>query len=79
MFLLKVVMLHIKLKGIEHKAPCKHLFCPCTCPQPPDGVKGHFFLEIHYVTHQIKGNSVLSSVQSKSNSFLKQSCCISNL
>ena len=38
-FLLKVVMLHMKLKGIEHRAPCKHTFCPYTHPQTPDGIK----------------------------------------
>ena len=27
-FFLKVVMLHIKLKGIEHRAPCKHIIYP---------------------------------------------------
>ena len=33
-FFLKVVMLHIKLKGIEHRAPCKHIFFPLTHLQP---------------------------------------------
>ena len=28
------VMLHIKLKGMEHRAPCKHIFSPYTLPQP---------------------------------------------
>ena len=23
-----IVMLHIKLKGMEHRAPCKHIFSP---------------------------------------------------
>ena len=27
---LKVVFLHIKLKGMEHRVPCKHIFCPYT-------------------------------------------------
>ena len=27
-FFLKVVMLFIKLKEMEHRAPCKHIFCP---------------------------------------------------
>ena len=31
-FLLKVVMLRIKLKGMDHKAPCKNIFCPYTHP-----------------------------------------------
>ena len=25
---LKVVMMPIKLMGMEHRAPCKHMFCP---------------------------------------------------
>ena len=29
-FFLNIVMLHIKLKGMEHRAPCKHIFCPYT-------------------------------------------------
>ena len=29
-FFLKVVILHNKLKGMEHRAPCKHIFCPLT-------------------------------------------------
>ena len=33
-FLMKVVMLHIKLKGMDCRAPCKHEFCPYTLPQP---------------------------------------------
>ena len=32
--LLKVVKLHIKLKGMEHRAPCKHIFCPYTHSRP---------------------------------------------
>ena len=33
-FLLKVVMLHIKLKGMGHWAACKHINCPYTHTQP---------------------------------------------
>ena len=33
-FVLKLVMSHIKLKGVEHRVPCKHTFCPYTHPQP---------------------------------------------
>ena len=29
-----IVMLHIKLKEREHRAPCKHIFCPYKHPQP---------------------------------------------
>ena len=46
-FLLKIVMLHIKLKGIEHRAPCKHIFCFYTHPQPQMGLKGqNIFLKV---------------------------------
>ena len=31
---LKVVMLHIKLKATERRAPCKHILCSYTHPQP---------------------------------------------
>ena len=33
-FILKVVMLHIKLKGKGHRASCKHIFCPDKHPRP---------------------------------------------
>ena len=32
--LLKVVMVHIKLNGMENRAPRKYTFCPYTHPQP---------------------------------------------
>ena len=38
-FFLKVVMLHIKFKGMEHRAPCKHTFCPYTRPQHVGWIK----------------------------------------
>ena len=38
-FFLKVVMLHIKLKRMEQRAPCKHIFCPYK-RSTTDGVKG---------------------------------------
>ena len=38
-FLLKLIMVHIKLNGIEHKVPCEQVSCPYTHPQPSDGVK----------------------------------------
>ena len=31
---LKEVMLHIKLKGMEHRAPYEHIICPYSHPQP---------------------------------------------
>ena len=33
-FFLKVVMMHIKLKGMERSASCKHINCPYTHPKP---------------------------------------------
>ena len=53
-FLLKVVMLQIKLKEMEHRAPCKHKVCPYTHPQTPDGVKrSNLFSESSPVAYQI--------------------------
>ena len=37
LLLLKVFMFHIKLKQIENRALCKHIFCPYKHNQPPDG------------------------------------------
>ena len=34
LFFLKVVILHVKLKGMEQRAPCKHIFYPYTQPLP---------------------------------------------
>ena len=34
-----VVMLHIKLKGMEHRVPCKHIFFSA----PGVGLKGQTF------------------------------------
>ena len=57
MFLLKVVMLHIKSNGMAHRAPCKHKLCPYTHPQHPDGVKrSKLFSGSSHVAYQIKGN-----------------------
>ena len=38
-FSLKVVMLHIKLKEMECRVPCKQIFCPYTHINPWGGVK----------------------------------------
>ena len=58
--LLNVVMLQVKLKGMEYKATCKHIFCPYTHTQTPDEVKGQniFFSESSHVAYQIKGNGI---------------------
>ena len=44
-FFLNVVMLHIKLMGVLHRAPCKHMFCPNTHPRPLGWCQNvkHFF------------------------------------
>ena len=34
---LRVAVIHIKLKGMKHIAPCKHILCPYTNPQPLGG------------------------------------------
>ena len=47
-FFLKAVMLHIKLKGMGHKASHKHTFCPYRHPRPlvlGQNVKTFFFLK----------------------------------
>ena len=61
--LLKVVMLHIKLMWIEHRAPYKHILCPYTHPLPLGwGQKGKAFLitESSHVAYQIKENGTQS-------------------
>ena len=34
-----MVMLHIKLKGMEHRAPYMHIFSPYTHPKPLGWIK----------------------------------------
>ena len=58
-FFLNVVILHIKLIGIEHRAPCKHVFCPNTASAYRGGLKdlNIFFLKVTcHVSYQLKGN-----------------------
>ena len=38
-------MLHINLEGMEHRAACKHTFCPYTYPQPL-GLGQNIFLKV---------------------------------
>ena len=42
--LLKVVMMVFISKGMENRTPCKHIFCPSTQPNIPDGAKRSFFI-----------------------------------
>ena len=60
-FFLKVVMLHIKLKGMERREPCKQMFI-ITLPSTPGvgGVKGFklFFSESGHVAYQNEGKEV---------------------
>ena len=58
-FFLKVVMLHIKLKGMEHRSPCNHMLCPNTHPRSLEWVKrSKYAYESSPVAYQIKGNGV---------------------
>ena len=60
-FFLKVVMLHIKLKGIMCTITCKQIFCPYTVGQT---VKNkHFHSEYGYVASEIKGNEMYKNMQ----------------
>ena len=57
-FFLKVVMLHTKLKGMEHRTPCKHIFCPNTHHGAPwGGVKRSklFFMKVVMLHIKLKG------------------------
>ena len=57
-FFLKKVMLHIKLMGMEHRAPCKQMFCPYTHPGPLGWGRKvkHLFTVSSHIAYQIKGN-----------------------
>ena len=60
-------MLHIKLKGIERRAPWKLIFCPYTPSIPGvwSKVQIFFFSESGHVAYQTKGKEVLTNTQSK--------------
>ena len=49
-------MLHIKLKGMENRAPCKDIFCPYTQPWGEVKRSKHFFSERRHVADQVKEN-----------------------
>ena len=50
-------MLHIKLKGIEYRAPCKHIICPYK-PQVGSKVQNIFFLKVVMLITKLKGMSI---------------------
>ena len=47
-------MLHNKLKGMEHRAPCEHLFSPYAHPQHVGWIKSYKKSECGHVSYQIK-------------------------
>ena len=51
--------MNIKLQEIELRAPCKHIFCPYTHPQPVgSGQKVKtYFLNVVMVHIKLKGNT----------------------
>ena len=59
-FFMNVVMLHIKLIGMEHRAPFNHIFCPNKHPRPlgwGQTIKIIFVLKVPcHVAYQIKGH-----------------------
>ena len=55
-------MLHYKLKGMEHRAPCKHIFYPYTHPQPVGWIKRKKS-ECGHVAYQIKGKEVQTNIE----------------
>ena len=60
-------MLHNKLKGMEHRAPCKHVFSPYIHPQPVGWIKGKKNIsECGHVAYQIKGQEVWTNIEANS-------------
>ena len=58
---LKEVILQIIFMGMEHRAPCKHIFCPYTHPQPlglDQKVKTYFFFFLKVVILHIELNGM---------------------
>ena len=66
-FSLKVVLLHIKLKGIGHRASCKHIFYPYTHPRSVGlGQKAKLFVLIVVMLHiKLKGKKYRPVIQAK--------------
>ena len=63
-FFLKVVM-SVKLKGMEHRTPCKHILCSYIHSRPLGWGQNAktFSSERSHVTCQIKGNGTKSTMQ----------------
>ena len=59
-------MLHIKLKGMEHRAPCKNIFSPYTTLNPWVGLKGKQNSEYGHVAYQIEGKEVQTNIEANS-------------
>ena len=57
---LKVIMLHVKLRGMKQRTHCKYIFCPFVHQGPQMGSKGqnNFLSEESHVAYQIKGKEV---------------------
>ena len=53
-----MVMLHIKLKGMGHRAPRKHIFSPYTHTQLYVGLYHKINSECDRVVYKIKGKEV---------------------
>ena len=55
--LLKLLVMHVKLMGMEERVPRKHKFCPYTYPRSlRGGQKVIFFPKSSHTAYQIKGN-----------------------
>ena len=64
-FFLKVVKLHITIKGMERRTPCKQLFCTYSNSRPVGGSKDQnsLFSECHYVAWYITGIKVQNNIK----------------
>ena len=64
-FFLKVVMLHIKLKGMGHRTPCNYMLCPYTHPRSLEWVERskYSFMKVVLLHIKIKWNGVYSTMQ----------------
>ena len=60
-------MLDIKLKGMEHRAPCKHKFCPYTISTCGVGSKGQniLFLNVFMLHFKLKGKKYRPTLEEK--------------